>query len=434
MTGPAVPARDEQAPAPRSRASRLPEVTLALVLGLSATLAALGTAWKGVCLDSSRNFRLTCYSDTLELFTSRGLDRHVFPYVNGVIVNGEVREAFEYPVLTGVFIWFSSLFADDRASFLLASGLLMGPFAVLTAYYLFRLSGSRALLWAAAPPLVLYTLHNWDLLAVAAATGGFYAWHRGRTPLAAVLFGIGTCLKIYPGLFLLPLALERLWRRDRVGAVEALGWGGLTVVLANLPFVLINRGGWATTYVFQEARQADTSSNSIWFWVWPHFTTEQLNRLIPVLVLLSLAAAVTYGTWRARREGVFPLLQVCAAALVAFLLLNKVSSPQFTLWVLPFFALLRVRLGWWFALLVTDLMVYVGVFRWFHHLIGGTDGTLASRLLTVGVWGKAALLVLLFVLFLRARDALLEPPRQPTQRPEVKVTTSSAMSGADAAT
>jgi uncharacterized membrane protein len=416
---------------------RLPAVTLAMVLGVSTALVVLGAAWKGACIDSSRNFRLTCYSDTLELFTSRGLDRHVFPYVNGAIVNGEVREAFEYPVLTGVFIWFSSLFADGRTSFLIASAVLMGPFAVLAAYHLFRLTGPRALLWAAAPPLVLYALHNWDLLAVAAAVGGIYAWHRGRTPLAAVLFGVGACLKIYPGLFLLPLALERAYRGDRRGAVEALGWGGLTVVAANLPFVLVNRDGWATTFVFQEARQADTSSNSIWFWIWPHFTTEQLNRLIPVLVVLSLLAAVGYGMWRARREGVFPFLQVCGAALVAFVLLNKVSSPQFTLWVLPFFALLSVRLGWWVAYLVTDVLVYVGVFRWFHHLIGGTDGTLASRMLTVGVWTKAALLVLLFVVFLRARDALVERPRgraQPTQRPEEKVSTSSAISGADAAT
>jgi uncharacterized membrane protein len=409
-------------------------VSLALVLGLATVMALLGTAWKAACIDSSRNFRVTCYSDTLELFTSRGLDRHVFPYVNGVIVNGEVREAFEYPVLTGVFIWFSSLFADGRTSFLVASALLMGPFAVLTAYHLFRLSGRRALLWAAAPALVLYALHNWDLLAVAAAVGGLYAWHRGRTVTAAVLFGIGTCLKIYPGLFLLPLAVERLVRRDRMGAVEALGYGGLTVVGANLPFVVANRDGWATTYVFQEARQADTSSNSVWYWVWPHFTTEQLNRLVPVLVVLSLLAAVAYGLHRARREQVFPFLQVCAAALVAFMLLNKVSSPQFTLWLLPFLALLRVRLGWWFAYAVADLLVYVGVFRWFHHLVGGTDATLAERMLTVGVWTKSAILVLLFVVFLRAKDALLEQPAQPTQRPEENVSTSSAISGAHAAT
>ena len=117
--------------------------------------------------------------------------------------------------------------------------------------------------------------------------------------------------------------------------------------------------------------------------------------------------------------------------LVAFLLLNKVSSPQYTLWVLPFFALLRLRWGWWAAYAVTDLLVYVGVFRWFAALAAGTDPQLWERMLVVGVWTKCALLALLFVVFLRARDALLS---QPTQRPEVKVSTSSAMIGADSAT
>ena len=130
-------------------------------------------------------------------------------------------------------------------------------------------------------------------------------------------------------------------------------------------------------------------------------------------------------------------MQVCAAVLVAFLLLNKVSSPQYTLWLLPLLALLRVHWAWWAAFTVADGLVYVGVFRWFHHLIGGTEGTLAERMLTVGVWTKSALLVVLFVLFLRARDALLDPARSadhPTQRPEENVSTSSAMSGAARAT
>jgi uncharacterized membrane protein len=414
----------------RSRERFGPPTSLPAVLTVCTALVLLGTAWKGACLDAGRNFRLTCYSDTLELFTSRGLDRHVFPYVGGRLVDGAPVDTFEYPVLTGVFIWFSSLLADSRASFLLASALLLGPFAVLTAFLLFRLTGARALLWAASPALVLYALHNWDLLAVAATVGGVAAWHRGRTAGAAVLFGVGACLKVYPALFLLPLAVERLVRRDRAGAVEALGWGGFTIAVVNLPFLVADRAGWATTYAFQSARAADSSSNSIWYWVWPHFSTGQLNRLVPVLVLLSLAAAVAYGLRRARTEHVFPLLQVCAAALAAFLLWNKVHSPQYTLWLLPFFALLRVRLGWWVAYGLADLLVYVGVFRWFAHLLGGTDGTLAERMLVVGVWTKAALLVVLFVLFLRARDALLA---QPTQRPEVKVSTSSAMSGADTA-
>lgn len=384
---------------------------LPLVLALCGTLVALSAAWKGVCLDSSRNFTTTCYSDVLELFTSRGLADGSFPYVGGRLVDGAPVDTFEYPVLTGLFVWATAQLADDRAQFLVVSAVALAPFALLTAWQLQRMAGRRALLFAAAPALVLYALHNWDLLAVAAATSGLYAWWRGRTSWAAVLFALGACLKIYPGLFLVPLAVDRLVARDRTGALAALVAAGMTVVGVNLPFVLADADGWATTYVFQAARAADTSSNSIWYWVYPGFTTEQLNRLVPVLVLAALAAATAHGVLRARREHAFPLVQVCGAGLVAFLVVNKVASPQYTLWVLPFLALLRVRWGWWAALAVTDLMVYVGVFRWFAALVSGSDPTLPERLLVVGVWTRSALLLLLLPVLLRAHAAFPAPAR-----------------------
>lgn len=381
---------------------------LPLVLTCCAALVVLSTAWKATCLDASRNYRVTCYSDVLELWTSRSLVDHVFPYVDGRLVDGAPVDTFEYPVLTGLFVWLTSLLADDRTSFLLVSTLALGPFALLTAWQLHRMAGRRALLWAAAPALILYALHNWDLLAVAAATSGLFAWWRGRTGWAAVLFGVGACLKVYPALFLVPLVVDRLQARDVRGARTAVFAGGGTVLVANLPFVLADRDGWATTYVFQAARAADLSSNSIWYWVYPHLTTEQLNRLVPALVVVVLAVTAAVGLVRARREGTFPVLQVCGAAVAAFVLLNKVSSPQYTLWVLPFFVLLRVRWGWWTAFAVADVLVYVGVFRWFDALVTGADPTLPERLLVVGVWTRSAVLALLVPLFLRADAALVD--------------------------
>ena len=408
----------------------VPAAAAPVVLGLTTLLVLLSAAWKGACLDARDNYRLTCYSDVLELWTSRGLRDAVFPYVHGRLVDGAPVDTFEYPVLTGVFVWASSLLADGRASFLVASTVLLLPFALLTARHLHRMSGRRALLWAASPSLVLYALHNWDLLAVAAATAALWSWWRGRDVAAAVLLGIGACLKVYPGLFLLPLVVDRAVRRDARGAVRVLAAGGLTVVAVNLPFVLAGREGWAATYAFQSARAADSSSNSLWYWVYPHLTTDRLNVLIPSLLALALAVALAVGVRRARREDEFPFVQVCAAVLVAFLLLNKVSSPQYTLWLLPFLALLRVHWAWWVAFTVADSLVYAGVFRWFHALVVGTDPSLPASVLETGVWTKCALLLVLFPVLLRAPSTVV---RQPTQRPDVNVSTSSAITGADRA-
>lgn len=402
----------------------------AVALGLTAALVLLSAVWKGVCLDPADAYRLTCYSDVLELWTSRGLQDAVFPYVDGRLVAGAPVDTFEYPVLTGVFVWASSLLADGRASFLVVSTLLLLPFALLVTWHLRALSGRRALLWAASPCLVLYALHNWDLLAVAATTAGIWSWARGRHLSSAVLLAVGACLKVYPGLFLLPLAVDRLVRRDVAGAVRVLAVGGLTVVAVNLPFVLAGREGWLATYAFQSARAADSSSNSVWYWVYPGVTTERLNVLVPVLLAVALTVAVADGVRRGRNDEGFPFVQVCGAVLVAFLLLNKVSSPQYTLWLLPFFALLRLHWAWWAAYVIADALVYVGVFRWFHALVADTDPTVPAAVLETGVWAKSLLLLALFPVLLRARSSVA----QPTQRPEVKASTSSAMSGADTAT
>ena len=106
--------------------------------------------------------------------------------------------------------------------------------------------------------------------------------------------------------------------------------------------------------------------------------------------------------------------------LCGFLLLHKVHSPQYTLWLLPFFVLLRVRWGWITAYLIADLAMYVGIFRLFYLLNAGADAGifagLTAQVVVIGVWGRAALLVGLFVVFLRAPSALVVD-RLSTDRP-----------------
>jgi uncharacterized membrane protein len=403
------------------------------VLVLTGALMVASALFKSACIDASHNYPWTCYSDILELFTSRNVAAHVFPYIHGHLVNGAPADTYEYPVLTGVFIWFSGLFASTRGQYLLVSTLLLTPCAVYVAAVLHPTAGRRALLWAASPALVLYGLHNWDLLAVASTLAALRAWSKDRTLLAGGLLAVGTCLKIYPALFLLPIAADLLHRRQGRRAVELLGLAVGGIALINLPFVLINAAGWATTYRFQQQRAADASSNSIWFWGHDALPLEtpQLNLLLLVLVTASVLVALAVGSRRAAREGAYPVLPVCGAVLVAFLALNKVASPQYTLWILPFFALLRLRVGWWVAYLAADALVYVGIFRWFTDLGHGRDFGLAKQALVVGVWVKASLQVVLYVLMVRAQGVL---PSQSTQRPDVNVSTISAISGAEAAT
>lgn len=372
----------------------------------------LGFFFKARCLQQpwdGRHYARLCYNDIQPLFGGRLIAQDVFPYLDGAL-RGDgslVGGAIEYPVLTGLFMWVAGLFVGDSSdSYLVVSALLLAPFGILVGYLLGKMRGERALLWAAAPALILYAFHNWDLLPVAASVAGFYAWHRKRPVAAAVCFGIGAGLKLFPLLFLGPLVLEQWQSGDRRGAIRSAGAGIGIVALINLPFAVAGPGGWFATYAFHRLR--GPNFDSIWTWLqsWiPELSVSSINLWSGALTLASFAGALVAGRWRGARDHSYPFLQTCGALLAIFLLFSKVHSPQYTLWLLPFFVLLRVNVAWWTAYAVTDFVVYVAIFRRFAE----SDSTFWQQAVAGGVWVRAVLLAGLAVTFLCA-DAGPEAP------------------------
>ncbi len=426
-----------------SRAGAAAVVAAVLLCGLTLLL---GYANKARCAgpeftDEGRSFpaysvrisRDVCYSDIQHLWVLRELGEHNIPYLSGgITADGQLDGGtVEYPVLTGMLIWVGALGAETDAGFLLASALLMAPFGLLTAALLARLSRWRALLWALGPPLVLYAFHNWDLPVVACAVGAvwvMHGWGRDRTvaergTVAAVLLGLGFAFKLYPAVFVLPLAAYVLTSRDDgdgwdvSGAVRVCLAAAGTAVLANLPFAVLGYQGWRGSIEFQQRRDADITTNSIWYWGFRPVSDSSafqatVDVVSPLLVLASFALALALGWRRYRSDGTFPWVAVSAAMLCGFLLLHKVHSPQYTLWLLPFFVLLQVRWGWIAAYLVADAAMGIGIFRWFYvsgnDLPDGIRDGLAAQAVVVGVWGRAALLVALFVVFSRSRTTIVD--------------------------
>ncbi|WP_205850038.1 hypothetical protein [Nakamurella flava] len=405
---------------------------------------------------STRVARDVCYSDIQQLWIGRGIDDHVFPYVSGGFrpPSQLYGGSLEYPVLTGVVIWLSALPADTDGQFLAWSAIPLAVAGLLSAALLAWLAGLRSWWFALAPPLVLYAFHNWDLLAVASTVVACWALlrlpppvpggsdggpgpggpgvddgsavRRRRLVVAAVALGLGGAFKLYPLMFVLPVALflvlgegaaDRAVRsaaaRWRSGLAFAAGAFGVCLA-ANLPFMVVGFRGWWASFQFQWSRPIDLTTNSIWFWAFrPESNSDNaatqalMAQWATVTTFAGLLLAVGLGFIRYRREGVYPWLAVAAAMLCAYLLFNKVHSPQFTLWLLPFFVLLRIPVGWILAYFTVDAAMGVGFFRWMYLLGTGAPAgvydAISPQLVLIGVWGRAGLLVALFVAFLRAR-------------------------------
>jgi uncharacterized membrane protein len=386
---------------------------LATVVGVCAIVLVVGAAGKACRGFWGNPMSFLCHSDIRALYPLRGMDRDLFPYLHGeLIVRTEpgplartrlrpVGGANEYPVLTGILMWLPSPVSDGPDTYLLASIVLLAPFGLASAWLLGRMTGRRALLWSASPILALYAFHNWDLAVVAASVAGFWCWWRGRPVLAAACFGVGGALKLYPLLFLAPLVLERLHEGDRRGAVRCAAAGVGTVALVNLPIFLLNPSGWAVAYRFQALRIPNY--DSLWGVLSDSLRLDQ--GAINTLSTIAVGAVLTVVAWetvrRARHDDRYPFVPACAALLAAFLLVGKVHSPQFALWLLPFFVLLQIRLGWYALFVAGNVVMYASIF-------GVSVWSIHARdvLVTWSVWARAATFLGLVIVSLRAPPAL----------------------------
>ncbi|NDK91698.1 hypothetical protein GYA93_19275 [Gordonia desulfuricans] len=406
------------------------------------------------------NAIVPCYSDLMYLWVGRDINNHVFPYIHGGIgADGQLfGGVVEYPVLSGLLMWLGAIGANTDLQFFQHSALLLAPFGLAITIMLAVLTRWNVLWWAATPPLVLYAFHNWELPVVATTVAAVaaMAWGASLHPatgerrwslrtsgiVASVLLAIGFCLKLYPGFFVLPLAIYVLTRGDGApvvaGARKALDWVGavwvaaaaaITVILVQLPFMILGYDGWKAALTFQGKRRADVDTNSIWYWGLRHLTGGQndtYNSLVgvlsPILIVASFALAIYLG-WRVYRNGgAYPWLGVCAAMLAGFMLFHKVHSPQYTLWILPLFVLLRIHWSVIVAYLIADLSLDLTIFRLFGILTSGAPMKWwVIGGVNLGVWVHAVLLVYLIFGFVRAgmREPLASIGRRPApEEPE----------------
>jgi uncharacterized membrane protein len=391
---------------------RRPQRDVAVVVGVCAialVLAGAGKACRGFWHDP---LAFACHSDIRALYHHRGMDRDLFPYVQGeLIVSTQdgpplryglrpIDGANEYPVLTGILMWLPSVVSDSADTYLLASMVLLAPFGLATAWVL----GRRALLFSASPMLVLYAFHNWDLAVVAASVAGFWCWWRGRSVVAAICFGVGGALKLYPLLFLLPLVLDRLHAGDRPEAVRSGATGVGTFALVNLPLLVLSPGGWAVAYRFQTLRWPNY--DSLWGVLGTSFELDQ--RTVTALSTLAVVVVLALVTWetkrRARREDRYPFLPACAALLAGFLLVSKVHSPQYALWLVPLFVLVRIHFGWYLLFVAGNVVMYLSIF-----VVSVWSMPARDVLVTWSVWARTATFVFLVIAFLRAPAAVPVP-------------------------
>lgn len=284
-------------------------------------------------------------------------------------------------------------------------------------------------------PLLLgqLLLDRFDLVPATLTAAVLVAVLADRLRLAAALLGVAIAVKLYPAV-LLPLLVAWAWQRR--GQRAALTGAALTVgvaLAAYLPFLVVAPDGVVESLARQLGRPLQIESLGAGVLLVLHQVTGMglewrsshgsqnltgtgATILAGGLSVAQLAALLWIWLRFARRKADRDLLVVAAAAaVVAFVALAKVISPQFLIWplfLLPLLTGLRLRLaGGLYALACLLTEIWFPLRYW--SLVKEFD-PLASWL----VLGRdVALVGVLAALLVPVRDAASRPEASRSRSP-----------------
>jgi uncharacterized membrane protein len=249
-------------------------------------------------------------------------------------------------------------------------------FSTLIALVIAQIRGLRA----AGPALALYALlvavsapllpWRYDLFPALLTALALLCLLRERPGWAGIWLGLGVAAKLYPAVLLLVFGAYYLAGKNRPALLHlALGSAG-ALAATLLPFVLIAPGPLLSFLRYHGLRGLQLESLPAGAIVLAHVLGMTPARLefnygalhvaspladsvlswLPVIFAVIFGAVLASCLARFREEQAAggrvtseSLVAYSVAALLAFIITNKVFSPQYLIWLLPFAPLLRLR-------------------------------------------------------------------------------------------
>ena len=294
---------------------------------------------------------------------------------------------FEYPPGALPFLVLPALVTDSLASYravFVAELAVVGALAVLAFDWALRNLGRRGrdrlvvLGVIAVVPVLLggVILTRFDLVpaALVALAAGLMATARLRS--AAFVVGVGIAVKLYP-VVLLPLLAIAAWRRSgRREAVVVVALAAAPAVIVYVPFLFLGADGVLDSFGRQLGRPLQIESLGAGVLLALHHAagmplewssgsgsqnlTGTTAGAVAVLqgIVQGVALALVWVGFARGPATTDRLLRYAAAALVAFVALSKVLSPQYLVWLVllvPLVGGVRSRAALWLTVLACAL-------------------------------------------------------------------------------
>ncbi|HET8567552.1 MAG TPA: glycosyltransferase 87 family protein [Candidatus Limnocylindria bacterium] len=305
---------------------------------------------------------------------------------------------FEYHPLLGWTSGLLSLVTTAIGPLVVAWGVVVAFAAAAAAVLMTRLApaGRVAAFWSLSPQLWLLGSLNFDAIPVACLVGAAVAARSGRDALAGAALGLGAAAKLFPLVALPPLAIA-LARDRRARAAAAVA--GALVVLAAIdgpavlaPYSLLRFGH---SPFLLPAPNVDSVFMPLAFALGTVLDPGAADLAVRAVSAAGLVLTYAWLCLRPALRGGDPV-RLFWVGVVVVLLWSRLYSPQYSLWVLPAFALFVPDRRIFALLAAGDVATWLGIFG----LFGGADLLLVPVLLA-GIFARHAALILLLVALVR---------------------------------
>ena len=269
-----------------------------------------------------------CYSDLPALFGDRGLNNHKWAYAGG-------EKAIEYPVITGVVMYATSWITPEgqhnTTYYFYINAFLIALLFIFSAVLLAHMKPNFWYLLPIAPAMIASLYINWDMWAIISMMIAIYWFDKEKYKLSALALGISISTKFMPVFLLLPIILI-LWRKNKIK--EIVIYSGIVFsswLAINLPVALTTPKGWWHFYHLNLTRGADWGSP----WYALSLLGVHLTNL-NYLTALALFAGLIVATLIFFEFATSPTLgQMSFIVLAIVMIISKVYSPQYVLWLTP---------------------------------------------------------------------------------------------------
>ncbi|CAB4864896.1 MAG: DUF2029 domain-containing protein [Actinobacteria bacterium] len=300
------------------------KAVLALALIASAISFAKFSHCEGTTWATPDQYIHACYSDLPSLFSARALDKNVWPYSSDT-------NSVEYPVLTGMVMFATAALVDSPIAYFNLNVIFIVFIFVALVLITRRIKPEFGYLLPVAPAMLASLFINWDLWAIITMMLAIYWFDRKSDLYSALAIGVSISTKFLPIFLLLPIAFI-MWRQNRIK--DLFKYFAITLgvwLLINAPFFLTTPTGWWRFYKLNLERSADWGS----LWLALNQLGIGLTNLNYLAVLLLLTGMTTVAIFLFELRSSPTLASVAFIVLATVMVVSKVYSPQYVLWLTP---------------------------------------------------------------------------------------------------